>query len=190
MAYPKTCVFAWGALLNVLPSFIQWSLLMVHRLFFFRSIAFASTLLLFSSSAFASLGQSVSALVGMDRGGLALGANFDVKDTATESYGGYARIFSKDKDEGEPALFAVGAHFKGKVKSGIFEYYLSPGFGLIHHNYDDTRLLLGPTLNIGMSAELDSNVSLGIENSKLYSWIGKYKGLMKDSFLFQAVFSI
>lgn len=159
---------------------------MIHRLL--SSITLA--LLVSSSSAFAALGQSASALVGMDRGGLALGANFDVKDTATESYGGYARIFSKDKDEGEPALFAVGAHFKGKVKSGIFEYYLSPGFGLIHHNYDDTRLLLGPTLNIGMSAELDSSISLGIENSKLYSWIGKYKGLMKDSFLFQAVFSI
>lgn len=126
---------------------------------------------------------SLNVLAGMDRGGLALGANLDIVDTEHEAYGGYARLFSKDKSEGEPALFAFGAEFRGQHKLGFFEYYLAPGLGFIHHNYDDTRILLGPSLALGVTAELDKNSSIGIENTKLYSWVGKYKGLMKDAFL-------
>ena len=127
--------------------------------------------------------NTVNVLAGMDRGGIALGANFNINDTPNEGYGGYARLFSKDRSEGEPALFAFGAEFRGQQKIGLFEYYLSPGFGLIHHNYDSTRLLIGPSLALGVTAELDKYSSIGIENTKLYSWVGKYKGLMKDAFL-------
>ena len=127
--------------------------------------------------------SAVNILAGMDRGGVALGGNFDVVDTPNETYGGYVRLFSKDKDEGEAALFAFGAEFKGQYKLGFFEYYLAPGFGGIHHNYDDTRFLLGPSLALGVTAEIDRNWSVGVENTKLYSWIGKYKGLIKDAFL-------
>jgi hypothetical protein len=144
---------------------------------------------LITSSAWAATGaRNFSVLAGMDKGGLALGANLDIEDTANEAYGAYARVFAKDRDEGEPALFALGAHFKGQLKTGAFRYYLSPGFGLVQRTYDETKLLLGPALNIGLNAELDKNVSLGIENSKLYSWIGKYKGIVKDAFLAQATF--
>lgn len=155
-----------------------------------RLLALILLLFPFTDSLFAAQGSEAAALVGIDQGGLVLGANFNVKDSATEAFGGYARIFSKDKDEGEPAIFAVGGHFRGMLKSGLFEYYLAPGFGLIHHNFDDTRLLFGPTLSIGMKAELDQNMSLGIENTKLYSWAGEYKGLMKDAFLAQIAFNL
>ena len=143
------------------------------------------TIVLHSLPAFAAQSKSLSILAGIDNGGVALGANFDVNDSPNEAYGGYARVFSKDKEEGAPAIFAFGAEFRGQTKIGLFEYYMSPGFGVIHHNYDDTRLLFGPSLAIGMTAELDKNSSLGIENTKLYSWAGHYKGLIKDAFLAQ-----
>lgn len=146
-----------------------------------RSLVTLSVLLL-SVSAEAQP-ASVNILAGMDRGGVALGANFDISDTPNEGYGGYARVFSKDKSEGEPGLFAFGAEFRGQQKFGLFEYYLSPGFGVISRNYDNTKILFGPSLAFGVTAELDKTSSIGIENSKLYSWAGKYKGLMKDAFL-------
>ncbi|RYZ55029.1 MAG: hypothetical protein EOP07_14955 [Proteobacteria bacterium] len=150
----------------------------------------ALTLLLaVSASSASAASNSVSILAGMDRGGVALGANFDVVDSPNEAYGGYARLFSKDRSEGEPAIFAFGAEFRGQIKVGLFEYYLTPGFGLIHHNFDDSKLLFGPTMALGMRAELDKNSSLGVENTKLYSWIGKYKGLIKDAFLASYNFS-
>ena len=145
---------------------------------------FVLALGMIANSAF-SESKSLSVLAGVDTGGIALGANLDINDTENEAYGGYARIFSKDKSEGAPALFAFGAEFRGQTKIGLFEYYLSPGFGVIHHNYDETRLLIGPSLAYGVTAELDRNSSVGIENTKLYSWAGKYKGLIKDAFLAQ-----
>ncbi len=146
--------------------------------------------LLLAGTAFAATQEkTVSILAGADRGGLALGANFDVNDTANEAYGGYARVFSKDKKEGAPALFAVGGEFRGQVKVGLIQYYMSPGFGIIQHTYDDTKLLVGPSLAYGMTAELDKMTSIGIENTKLYSWGGKYKGLIADAFLAQFRFS-
>ncbi len=141
------------------------------------------TVLFFGSLALMAKPAAVNILAGMDRGGVALGGNFDIADTPNEAYGGYIRLFSKDKDEGEPALFAFGAEFKGQYKLGLFEYYFAPGFGGIHHNYDSTKFLMGPSLAMGVTAELDKNWSIGVENTKLYSWIGKYKGIMKDAFL-------
>ncbi|WP_141734287.1 hypothetical protein [Oligoflexus tunisiensis] len=120
---------------------------------------------------------------GIDEGGLALGGDFLVNDTATESYGGYLRLYSKDEDKGAPAIFALGASGRGHVKVGIFEYYLSPGFGLIHYNLDETELLFGPTLTYGLTADIDPYIGLGVENTKLYSWMGEHKGLIKDTFL-------
>ncbi|MDQ3233990.1 MAG: hypothetical protein M3Q07_19445 [Pseudobdellovibrionaceae bacterium] len=120
---------------------------------------------------------------GIDEGGLALGGDFLVNDTATESYGGYVRLYSKDEDKGAPAIFALGASARGHVKAGIFDYFLQPGFGLIHHNLFETELLFGPTLSYGLTADIDPYIGLGIENTKLYSWMGEYKGLIKDTFL-------
>lgn len=120
---------------------------------------------------------------GIDEGGLVLGGDFLVADTATESYGAYARLYSKDEDKGAPAIAALGASGRGHVKAGIFQYYLAPGFGLIHHNLRDTELLFGPTLSYGLTADVDNYIALGVENTKLYSWLGEYKGLVKDTFL-------
>jgi hypothetical protein len=120
---------------------------------------------------------------GIDEGGLVLGGDFLVNDTATESYGGYLRLYSKDEDKGAPAIFALGVSGRGHVKVGIFEYYLSPGFGLIHYNLNETEMLFGPTLTYGLTADIDSQIGLGVENTKLYSWMGEYKGLVKDTFL-------
>lgn len=159
-----------------------------------KVVAIVLCLLGLGSSAFAAVGsgrpKQVIAGAGIDEGGLVLGGDFLVNDTATESYGGYARLYSKDEDEGAPALFALGATARGQVKVGIFEYYLAPGFGLIHHNLDKTELLFGPTLAYGLTADIDSNVGLGVENTKLYSWIGEYKGLIKDTFMVHVRFRL
>ena len=64
--------------------------------------------------------KQVVVQAGIDEGGLALGGDFLVNDTATESYGGYARLYSKDEDKGAPAIFALGASGRGNVKVGIF----------------------------------------------------------------------
>lgn len=135
------------------------------------------------STGAAAQAKQATAALGVDDGGLIVGANFDFVDTPTENYGAYTWLYGKDTNKGQPQLFALGAHFRGHAKVGLFDYYIAPGFGLLHHSLRETELLFGPTLSIGLAAELDKTMSLGIENSKLYSWVGEYKGIIKDSFL-------
>ncbi len=128
-------------------------------------------------------GRQVGVQTGFDEGGLIAGANFDIVDSPSENYGAYTRLYSKNDAKGAPAVFALGANFRGHYKVGIFDYYLAPGFGLLHYSENRTHLLLGPTLAYGLAADLDKNVALGIENTKIYSWVGQVRGLVKDSFL-------
>lgn len=125
----------------------------------------------------------INVLGGIDRGGVALGGDYSYSEAPNEAFGAYVRFFQKDKSEGEAGLFGAGAHFKGGMKLGLFEYYLAPGFGVIHHNFNRQKLLIGPSLALGVTAEVDKNWAIGIENMKLYSWAGEYKGIIKDAFL-------
>ena len=137
----------------------------------------------FAVPAWAVQTRQVSVGAGVDDGGAIIGSHFDFNDTANESYGAYAQLYSKDRNKGQPGLFALGAHFRGHTKIGIFDYYLAPGFGMLHHSLKKTELLFGPSLSYGLTADLDKSIALGIEISKFYSWVGEYKGLIKDSFL-------
>ena len=126
--------------------------------------------------------QSVKVNVGIDRGGPAVGFDYDIPDTSTESFGIYGRVHSKDEDEGAPGLFAVGGFFRSHFRQGPYEFYLAPGFGFINWDLGDTEVLLGPSLSYGMVAELDPQLAIGIENHKLYSWFGEVKGGISDTF--------
>lgn len=158
---------------------------------FFRALLTFSCLLggVAGSSALAQTRQ-VSVQAGIDEGGMILGGNFDLIDTPSESYGVFTRLYSKDSDKGAPAVFALGGHVRGHFTHGIFNYYLSPGFGLVHYSSNKTRLLLGPTLAYGFTADLDKNMALGIENTKIYGWVGEVRGLLKDSFLVNFRFNL
>lgn len=153
-----------------------------------RAVALGSLVCLLFSALASAKSKQVGIQTGLDEGGLILGGDFLIDDTATESWGGYARLYSKDREEGAPSIIALGMSVRGQARLGLIEYYLMPGFGLMQHNFENSELLLGPSLGLGMSAEINPGVSLGIENSKLYSWIGEYKGLIKDSFLAQIRF--
>lgn len=135
--------------------------------------------------------RSFSFLGGFDAGGVVLGANLDINETPTDSYGGYLRIFSKDEEEGVPSIVAFGGHIKAVLKSGNYRFYFAPGAGVIDVDRpEDSELLIGPTLNIGITMEIDKKFTAGVENTKLYSWFGDTKGLIKDALLAQISFEI
>ena len=141
-----------------------------------------------SWQAFAS--QSVMVNVGMDRGGPAFGVDYDIPDTATESFGIYGRIHTKDEEELAPGIFALGGFFRSRFQQGPYEFYFAPGFGFINWDLADTELLLGPSLAYGMLAELDPKLAVGIENHKLYSWFGEVTGPIADTFLVNLKFRL
>ncbi|MFW7378669.1 MAG: hypothetical protein ACOH5I_07680 [Oligoflexus sp.] len=138
-----------------------------------------------------SLGQQrMTVHAGIDRGGPAIGFDYSVPDTTTESFGIYGRLHSKDRDAGAPGLFALGAFFRSHFQQGPYEFYLAPGFGFINYDLFETEVLLGPSLAYGMTAELDAKLGIGIENHKLYSWFGDQKGTISDTFLVHVQFRL
>jgi hypothetical protein len=126
----------------------------------------------------------VNVHAGIERGGPVVGFDYAMPDTQTESFGVYGRLHSKDEDEGAPGLLALGAFFKAQHQQGPYEFYLSPGFGFINYELGEKEVLLGPSLAYGMTAELDAQLGIGIENHKLYSWFGDITGPIADTFLF------
>lgn len=158
---------------------------------FFRAfMAFSWLILAIKAPQVSAQQRQVGVQTGIDEGGLILGAHFDMIDTSSENYGIYTRLYSKDEDKGAPALFALGGSFRGHFKHGIFDYYISPGFGILHYSLRRTHLLLGPSLAYGLTADFDKTMAVGIENTKLYSWVGDVRGLVKDSFLLNFRFNL
>lgn len=144
-----------------------------------------------SSSGVFAQGQSVVAKIGMDRGGLVIGADYVMRDTPTEAFLGYFSMHSKDDSAGAPGLTAVGAAFKLSQSFGPYEVYLSPGLGLVSYDSGtEDDLLIGPRLAYGLHAELDRSVHLGFENQKIYSWMGEVEGLVADTFLLSVKFGL
>lgn len=137
-------------------------------------------------------GQNAVVKLGMDRGGLVLGGEYALEESANESVLGYASMHSKSDKDGAPGLTSLGAAVRISHSFGPYEVFLSPGGGLI--NYDsasagvDSGMLLGPRLSYGLYGELDRNIHLGFENLKLYSWFGEVEGLVSDTFLLNGKF--
>ncbi|NRA63965.1 MAG: hypothetical protein HRU19_05745 [Pseudobacteriovorax sp.] len=156
--------------------------------FFWKTALVASIGL--SSMALGQSGDKVGAKLGMGPGGVTLGAEYSVQDTAYESFAGYLTIHQKDEDEGAPGLLAFGMALKLHQEFGPYEIYMAPGFGIIQYDGADDELLIGPRLAIGAMAKIDRYLSVGFENQKLYSFLGEFQGGIDDSFLFTTTYSM
>lgn len=150
-------------------------------LFILKSIVQMALILSVCSSSLNA--QTFKVLTGMGKGGPIVGGNYELPDTLTESYGFFGRLHSKDSDNNGAGILALGGFFKVKAVQGPYEFFMSPGFALMNHDLVDSELLIGPSLSYGFSASLDSQLSVGLTNQKLYSWLGEYKGLIDDSLL-------
>jgi hypothetical protein len=127
--------------------------------------------------------QRLSVHASIDAGGPAVGADYQLPDTATESYGVFTRFHSKDEGDKAPGLFVLGAFFKTSTQQGPYEFFLSPGFAAMHYDLFNTSFIAGPTLQYGLTASLDAHLGIGVSNQKLYSWLGEVQGLISDAFM-------
>lgn len=135
--------------------------------------------------------QGITGKIGIDRGGLVLGGEYSIKDTALEGFSGYLSIHQKDPDAGAPSLTAIGGAFRLTLQKGPYHLFLSPGIGFVDYELGlDDGLLIGPRMSYGFHAEMDRRFSMGVENQKLYSWLGDVKGLIADNFLITFVYAL
>lgn len=127
---------------------------------------------------------------GISKGGFTLGADYEYAYDRTYTIGGYLKLMPKDEPS-VPSITAIGAFFRPHIYKRTWNFYLSPGFGLMMVDgavNDET--VLGPSIAWGLSYQLNDKFAMGFENMKLYSWTGStYKGLLSDTLLLNVQFA-
>ncbi len=112
--------------------------------------------------------------LGFDRGGLAFGGEFEYARDRIYGMGAFARIYSKDEDRGANGVFAFGGFVRPHFQRGPWDLYVSPGVAVLFIDgvgFDETTI--GPMLNIGLLYLVTNSMSVGLENTQMYSWFGK-----------------
>ncbi|MBX7231683.1 MAG: hypothetical protein K1X29_06320 [Bdellovibrionales bacterium] len=129
--------------------------------------------------------------LGFTEGGLAVGGDYEYTGHKDFGVGGYFRLYQKD-DSGisKEGISTIGGFLRTHLYRKPWDFYLSPGFGIVAINsnsrsLDDTTSL-GPSLSIGLLYELNKNVEIGVENMRTWVWLDStWHGLRVDDLLFK-----
>jgi hypothetical protein len=159
------------------------------------ALAFCTLVLAFGfipSRSHAEFGVGQNAIqvnIGFTRGGMGLGLDYEYGKTRTFGIGGYLRIYPDDTNPHADGITTIGAFIRPHFNRQNWDFYLSPGFGLISYKpvtpglSDET--LLGPSLGLGLLYEFTPQVAFGIEQMTLSSWLGKdlYRGQISQEIM-------
>ena len=123
--------------------------------------------------------------LGMTRGGISIGGEYETAFKNRSMLGGYFQVTPKNDDELAPGLTSITAFLRtvfGKVSPA--EFYVKAGIGL--YIYDslngDSKSLIGPALGYGIDYAFNRELSLGAENLTHWSWLGDPTGLLGYDF--------
>ena len=168
----------------------------ILKMFFGFSVVLAS--LLTSAVASADFEEGKSALLvnfGVTKGGAAMGLDYEFGYARTYGLGAYFRMYPKDNSVGAPGMTALGAFIRPHFNRQNWDFYLSPGFGFVAYqgaNNTPDATLLGPSLALGLLYDFNNKISFGVEETNLYSWMGKdrYRGHLSNDLMakFRVIF--
>ena len=156
-----------------------------------KQIIFAF-ILLFSPLAFAKFGDDhmVYAHLTFTEGGFGLGADYENEFSRSFGLGGYARLYAKDDDDKIRAhgVNTFGAFVRPHFYRKNWDLYVGAGVGIAQVDSADAsggrddETAIGPNFHIGLQYKMTREMSIGVENFKVYGWFaGDFKGLLVDS---------
>lgn len=138
-----------------------------------------------SERAYSDADHNIYGHMGFGRGGFVLGADYEYPFHKTYGLGGYFSMYSKDDENGAPGLTALGVFIRPHFHRRSWEFYLSPGFGLLMYDgkYDD-ETALGPVFALGLTYQVTRDWAFGVESQSLYGWFAdKARGQVESSLL-------
>jgi hypothetical protein len=137
-----------------------------------------------SSLSYANFDEGKSALLvnfGFTQGGMALGLDYEYGADSTYGLGAYFRMYPQD-DNVATGVTALGAFIRPHFNRQAWDFYLSPGFGFFEVEpatpNGESESMIGPSLALGLLYELNSQISVGIEQMSFTGWFGEdqYRG--------------
>lgn len=117
---------------------------------------------------------------GFTAGGMALGADYEHAIHRTFGIGGFLRLYPDNDDSqiNRSSINAFGAFIRPHFTRQAWDFYVSPGFGIIQYerqlgaNTTIDETMMGPVMMIGLLYQLSNAVALGIEQTSIYGWFG------------------
>lgn len=143
-------------------------------------------LMAFTSPAFAAGENQIGADLSSNRGGLAIGADYNRAIQKNFGAGGYIHYFSKNSDRQKDGLFAFGGQVNVHYQiDNSYDVYVAPGFGFVNIDRaasNDTAFTAGPKLAIGALYTINDQWAVGLEYANYWSWFNAgYNGqLIED----------
>ncbi len=124
------------------------------------------------------LGQSaINADLGFALGGADLGADYEYGYSMNYSVGAYLRdIPDSTGSTMASGLTTFGAFIRPHFSKANWDFYVSPGFGLVSYKRVNSSAntnnytLFGPSFAVGLLYELTPNMSVGAEDMSIYGW--------------------
>jgi hypothetical protein len=123
---------------------------------------------------------------GWTNSGMGIGVDYERAYHRTFGLGGYFRIYNDDANENS-GLMTVGAFIRPHFTRQAWDFYVSPGFGLVQQdlNANNDETYFGPSLAIGLIYQWNYEMAFGVENMQIYGWFGDdaVKGMQSNELL-------
>lgn len=122
----------------------------------------------------AALADSVTGMLGFTKGAVNLGAQYEHEMSQGLGLGGMIHMATDDEDASVPEIMSFVGHAKIHFNplSDKVGFYVAPGVGI--HMYDNAgndETYIGPTLQYGVVFHMSQQVSLGVENYRIFNWL-------------------
>ena len=125
--------------------------------------------------------NAVNADLGFSRGGADLGLDYEYGYARTYSVGGYLRVIPDSTSSNQNGVTTFGVFVRPHFSRGNWDFYVSPGFGLVSEKYvqgnnTNTYTMLGPSFAVGLMYDLTPNMAVGAEQMDIYGWFNSTAG--------------
>lgn len=128
------------------------------------------------------------AATGFSEGGFSIGLDYEYSMRPTYGVGGYTRFYGKDDARPANGLFTAGAFIRPHFKRQAWNFYVSPGFGIVSiQARGDSTTSLGPSIAFGLLYQVQRQIAIGVENMKTHVWFSqRYRGQVMDDLMLKA----
>ncbi|MCB9094781.1 MAG: hypothetical protein H6621_06905 [Halobacteriovoraceae bacterium] len=135
--------------------------------------------------------QSLQPSLGMGRGGVIAGIDYERHHRKVGGYGFYLRLYQEDEEDGARGMTLLGALIRPHFRKGPWDFNITFGMGFnmvkgIYNQDDETAL--GGVWGASIAYNTGHNISFGVENIKAYGiFASDYKGIIADDIVFKAI---
>ncbi|SMF64894.1 hypothetical protein [Pseudobacteriovorax antillogorgiicola] len=122
----------------------------------------------------------VNGYFGYGQGGIAIGADYEMKWDKVAGWGGY--LLSYGSSDTGPGGLAVGGFLRPHIRKKGYDLHLTAGFGLLNYETQaESSTALGPLIGFGCTKKITKDIYIGLDSMHHYGWFSEPTGILINS---------